>query len=175
MLGLLNSQLFEAIDMVDSFVPVDLATGANTGLWYSVRDYHRFAVVLERAGASGHSADVSTITVRQASDSSGTGAKSLTTGRRRYKTDMSTAAGDTWVIDDTTTLANTYTSPAGKGDKRTLTVMEFEGQALDDVGGFHWVQASVDQASNSCIGYCVLVFFANRHSQRVPVSTLTSL
>jgi hypothetical protein len=175
MLGLLNSQLFEAIDWVDSFVPVDLSTGANTGLWYSVRDYHRFAVVLERAGSSGQSADVSTITVSQGNTSSGGGTKSLTTGRRRYKTDMSTAAGDTWTIDDTTTPANTYTSPAGKGDKRTLTVMEFEGQQLDDVNGFHWVQASVDQAAHACIGYCVLVFFANRHSQRVPVSTLTNL
>lgn len=175
MLGGFNSQLFEVVDIVDSFAPVDLATGANTGLWYSVRDYHRFAVVLERAGASGHAADISTITVSQAKDNAGTGTKSLTTGRRRYKTDMTTAAGDTWTIDDTATWANTYTSPAGKGDKRTLTVMEYEGQQMDDAGGFHWVQASVDQAADSCIGYCQIIFFANRHAQRIPVSTLTNI
>lgn len=175
MIGGLNSQLFEIADIATMFAPVDLTTGANTGAWVSARDYHRFAVVLVRAGSSGHSADVSTITVSQGNTNAGGGSKSLTTGRRRYKTDMTTVAGDTWTIDDTTTWANTYTSPAGKGDKQTLTVMEYETAQMDDVNGFHWVQASVDQAADTCLGWCFIVFFANRHPQRVPVSALTNI
>ena len=175
MIGYFNQQLFEGEDIATMFKPVDLATGANAGAWVSFRDYHRAAVVLVRAGSAGNAADVSTITLKQASDNAGTGAKSLNIGRRKYKTDMTTAAGDTWVIDDTTTWANTYTSPAGKGDKETLTVMDIEGQMLDDANGFHWIQASVDQAAHTCIGWCFIVFYSSRHSQRVPVSALTNL
>lgn len=173
--GTFNAQLFEVADIVSMFAPVDLVTGANAGIWANVRDYHRFAVVLVRAGASAHAADVSTITVSQAKDNAGTGTKALTTGRRRYKTDMTTVAGDTETVDDTTSYASTYASPAGKGDKVTLTVMEFETQLLDDANGFHWVQASVDQAADSCIGWCFIVPFAPRHAQRVPVSCLTNI
>lgn len=175
MIGYFNEQIFEGADIISMFAPVNLATGANAGIWASYRDYHRGAVVLVRAGASGHSADVSTITLSQAKDNAGTSSKALNINRRRYKTDMTTAAGDTWTIDDTTTAANTYTSPAGKGDKVTLTVMDFECQLLDDANGFHWVQASVDQAADACIGWCFLLAYSSRHSQRVPVSALTNL
>lgn len=175
MLGYFNQQLFEDADLVSAFAAVNLATGVNAGIWASMRDYHRAAVVLHRAGSAGNAADVSTITLSQAKDNAGTGSKALNVTRRRYKTDMTSAAGDTWTIDDTTTPANTYASPAGKGDKATLTVIEFEGQNLDDAGGFHWIQASVDQAAHACTGWCFLVLFSNRHGQRVPVSALTNL
>ena len=175
MLGCFNEQLFEGADIVSMFAPVDIHTGANTGIWASLRDYHRAAVALVRAGASGHASDVSTITLSQASDNAGTGSKALNIFRRRYKTDMTTVAGDTFTIDDVTTAANTYTSPPGKGDKVTLTIMDFEAQLLDDTNGFHWVQASVDAAANACIGWCFLLLYSSRHSQRVPVSALTNL
>lgn len=175
MIGYPNEQLFEGADCVSSFAPVNLATGANAGAWFSFRDYHRASIVLVRGGSSGNASDVSTITLSQATSNSGTGSKALNIGRRRYKTDMTTAAGDTWTIDDTTTYANTYTSPAGKGDKVTLAVMDIEGQQLDDANSFHWIQASVDQAAHACIGWCFILFYASRHSQRVPVSTLTNL
>lgn len=173
MLGYFNEQLFEGADLAMCFAPVNLATAANTGQWFSARDYHRFAVVLLRG--AGTSTDQSTITVKQASDSGGVTNKALTTGRRRYKTDMTTAAGDTWVIDDTSSAANTYATPANKGDKKLAIAMDFETQQMDDANGYHWVQASVDQASNAVTGACFILFYGSRHSQRVPVSTLTNL
>lgn len=175
MSGTFNAQLLEVADIVSSFAPVDLSTGANAGAWVNVRDYHRFAVVLVRAGASGHSADVSTITLSQATSNGGAGSKALNIGRRRYKTDMTTAAGDTGTIDDTTTYTNTYASPSGKGDKVTLTLMDVETQLLDDANGFHWIQASVDQAADSCLGWCFIIPYGPRHAQRVPVSCLTNI
>jgi hypothetical protein len=173
MLGYFNEQLFEGADLALCFAPVNLATAANTGQWFSARGYHRFAVCLLRG--AGTAADVSTITVLQGTTNSGGTTKALTTGRRRYKTDMTTAAGDTWTIDDTTTYANTYATPAAKGDKKLMIVMDYESQALDDAGGFHWVQASVDQAANAVTGVAFILFYASRHSQRTPVSTLTNL
>lgn len=175
MIGYPNQQLFEGEDLAYFFKPVDLVTGVNTGIWLSFRGCHRMGIVLVRAGASGHSADQSTITLQQATSNAGAGAKALNVGRRRYKTDMTTAAGDTWTIDDTTTWANTYKSPSGFGDKLTLTAMDIEGQMLDDANGFHWVQASVDQAADSCLGWCFAIPYGIRHSQRVPVSCLTNL
>lgn len=175
MIGYFNEQLFEGADLVSSFKPVDLSVGANTGVWASFRDYHRASVCLIRAGAAGHSADQSQITLSQATSNAGAGSKALNIGRRRYKTDMTTVAGDTWTIDDTTTWANTYNSPAGFGDKVTLTIMDIEGQQLDDANSFHWIQASVGQAPDSCLGWCFILFYSSRHSQRVPVSTLTNL
>lgn len=175
MIGYPNQQIFEGADVVSAFAPVNLATAANPGAWFSLRDYHRAAVVLIRAGSAGNAADVSTITLSQATSNAGAGSKSLNITRRRYKTDMTTIAGDTWTIDDVTVAVNTYTSPAGKGDKVTAAVMDFEAQLLDDANSFHWVQASVDQAAHACIGWCFLLLYGSRHSQRVPVSSLTNI
>lgn len=173
MIGYFNEQLFEGADLAMAFAPVNLATGANAGAWFSARDYHRFAVCLLRG--AGTQADQSTITVLQGTTNAGGTTKALTTGRRRYKTDMTTAAGDTWVIDDTASAANTYATPAAKGDKKLMIAMDYESALLDDANGFHWIQASVDQAANAVIGTCFILFYSSRHAQRVPVSTLTNL
>lgn len=175
MLGAFNQQLFEGADCAAFFKPVDLTTGANAGAWLSMRDYHRVAVCLVRAGSSGNASDQSTITISQAKDNAGTGSKALNTYRLSTKADMTTAAGDTLTIGDVTVAANTWKSPSGQGDKETLTIVDIEGQYLDDANGFHWIQASVDQAAHTCLGWCFAMFYSSRHAQRIPVSTLTNL
>jgi hypothetical protein len=173
MIGYFNEQLFEGADIVSMFAPVDLSTGANAGIWASMRDYHRASIVLVKAAGTAN--DVSTITLSQAQDNAGTGTKALKIGRRRYKSDMTTVAGDTWTIDDTTTLAETYATKAASGNKLAMIVMDLEAAYLDDANGFHWIQASVDQAAHAALGWCFVALYSSRHSQRVPVSALTVL
>lgn len=175
MIGAFNQQLFEQEDLAESFKAVDLSTGANTGQWISLRDYHRASVMLYRSGSAGNAGDQSTVTIQQATSNAGAGAKALNSYRARYKTDMTGPSGDTWTIADVTSPQNAWQSPAGFGDKATLLAVDLEAQLLDDANGFHWIQASVNQAAHACIGWCFLLLYSGRHPQRVPLSALTNL
>lgn len=72
---MLNQHFAEKVNIVEGFLPVDMAAGANSGDWVSLKNYGRCAIVLfKEPGTPGNDP---TITLTQATDVSGTSAKAL--------------------------------------------------------------------------------------------------
>src|SRR5262249_54879730 len=134
----MNERIIEDLQIAANFVPVDLSTGANNGVYVSLKNFNRLAVVLfKAAGASG---EPPTITVQQARDSSGAGAKALNFTTLWKKEGSAVNAVGQWT-KVTQSAANTYALAAG--NTQALVVIEFLGDNLDTSNGFWWVNASV--------------------------------
>ena len=71
-----HPRILECMDIVEGFPAVSLDGGANAGDWLSLKNARRVAVVF-RSGI-GTAGDDPTLTVEQAQDVAGTGAKALT-------------------------------------------------------------------------------------------------
>lgn len=122
------------------FAPVDMAAAANDGDWISLKNYnHVEIIVVKAAGAAGEPA---TLTLEQATDVSGAGAKALPFTRLYVKNgaDLQAVGLFTQV---TQASANTYSPGAGTGNQQGLWVVEFDAQDLDVAGGFDCLRARV--------------------------------
>lgn len=145
------SLILERLQIAAGFVPVNMATADNPGDWVSLKNYGRLLVLLF-AGA-GDAGEPPTITLEQAKNVSGTGAKALnfTTIYSKGAADIQTVAQWTKV---TQAAANTYAMAAGNTQK--ILAIEIAAEDLDVANGFDCVRASVgDVGSTSQIG-CVL-------------------
>ncbi len=70
-----RARFFEGCQVVAAIPPVDLSLGANNGTWVNVRHFNRVVVLfVKNAGTAGQDP---TVTLRQATDNAGTGAKAL--------------------------------------------------------------------------------------------------
>lgn len=150
----------ESRQIVPAIVPVNLATAANNGDWVSLKNYQHLAVyVLKGAGASG---EPPTITMKQATDVSGTSAKALnfTTIYTKNNADVTTVGTFTKV---TQAAGNTYAPAAG--DTQGLYLIEFNAEDLDTENGFDCVQVSIpDVGSTSQIGAAWYVLSGPRYT-----------
>lgn len=134
-----NRELMAQIDLRPIIIPVDLATADNTGIFQSVRNYARVAFVYF-ADQGTASQDV-TLTLRQATDTGGTGAKNLTAVKKAYvKEHATTLPSDFTVV--TQAAAATYVSTTG-GESIELVVIEVDPADLDVAGGFDCVSLNI--------------------------------
>lgn len=134
----LNNLLVEECAIVMAIVPVDSQTGANNGDWVSMKGYDRLTIlVLKAAGVAG---DDPVLTVKQASDVSGTGAKALNFTRVDAKVGAQTGIGG--FTKNTQVAGNTYTD-AVSAEAQGLFAIEFKSEDLDVNNGFDCVQLSV--------------------------------
>src|SRR4051812_8019624 len=102
----LNNLFTEQAQIVSAIIPVDFSAAANNGDWVSLKDYEHCAVVLFKgAGTAG---DDPTLTLQQASDVSGTGAKALNFTNLSIKQGTQTSTGT--FTQTTQAAANTYTN-----------------------------------------------------------------
>lgn len=132
--------LAEEVQIAAGFVPVDLATAGASGDWVSLKNHRHLAIVFFRAaGAAGEPA---VITVQQASDVAGTGAKALNFTRVDHKSaaDILTVGQFTKV---TQAAANTYSAVGGAGNTQAIVLIEFNAEDLDADGGFDCVRATI--------------------------------
>jgi len=139
----------EQAQLVAGFVPVNLATAANSGDYVSLKNYRHVAIVFFKG--EGTAGDDPTLTVQQASAVAGTGAKALnfTTVYTKQGADLAAVGGFTKV---TQTAGNTYTD-ATSAEVQAIWVVEFNAEDLDSEGGFDCVTASVaDVGTNAQIG-----------------------
>lgn len=134
----LNNLLVEAAQIVTAIAPVDSQTGANNGDWVSMKNFDRCTViVLKAAGVAG---DDPVITMKQASDVSGTGAKALDFTRIDAKVGAQTGIGAFTTV--TQAAGNTYTD-ATSAEAQGLFVIEFQSSDLDVNDGFDCIQLSI--------------------------------
>lgn len=134
----LNNLLVETAQIVAAIIPVDSQTGANNGDWVSMKNFDRCTVViLKAAGVAG---DDPVITMKQATDVAGTGAKALNFTRVDAKVGVQTATG--LFTTNTQAAANTYTDLVS-AESQALFVIEFQSSDLDTKNGFDCLQLSI--------------------------------
>lgn len=134
----LNNLLVETAQVVTAIVPVDSQAGANNGDWVSMKNFDRCTVIIVKAaGAAG---DNPVITMKQATDVSGTAAKALNFTRVDSKVGVQTGIGP--FTTNTQASANTYTD-AASGNAQGLFALEFQAADLDSKNGFDCLQLSI--------------------------------
>jgi len=134
----MNERIIEDLQIAANFVPVDLSAGANNGVYVSLENFNRLAVILfKTTGASG---EPPTITVQQAKDALGTGAKALNFTIVWKKEGSAVNAIGQWTRV-TQSAGNTFALAAG--NTQALVVIEFLSDNLDTSNGFWWINAAV--------------------------------
>jgi len=154
-------RLCERGQLISAFVPVNLASAAQTGDWVSLKLFKHIAIVFTKgAGVSGEDP---TITVQQATDVSGTDAKALTFTDIYVKQGAALNAIGQFT-KTTQSAANTYTSATG-GEEQATWVIEFDADELDVDNGFDCVNASVDDVGDtSQIGHILYILTEPRYA-----------
>lgn len=153
------------VQLAAGFVPVNMAAAANDGDWVHLKHYGHLTIVLFKA--AGGAGEPPTLTVEQATDAAGAGAKALPFTRVAVKsgadlqaigqfTDVSQAAGNTYAL--------------AAGDTQAFVVVEFESAELDVANGYRFVRGRVaDVGSTSQIG---CLFYLLSESRNPGVSAI---
>lgn len=155
----LNKLLVETCQIVSAIVPVNLATAANNGDWVSLKNYDRVSIVVFKgAGAAGEDP---VITLQQATDVSGTGAKALNFTRVDKKVGTQTGIGA--FTTATQAAAGTHTD-TDSAEAEGLFVIEVAAADLDVANGFDCVQVSIpDVGATSQIGCALYILRGARY------------
>ncbi len=133
----MNQHLLEKLQVASGFVPVDLAGGANDGGWVSLKNYGRCAIVLFKA--AGTAGENPVLTLEQATDVTGTGAKALDFERIDVKQGMLSALG---AFTKLANSGNSYTE-ATSAEAEAIWVVDVLAEDLDIDNGFDCLRASV--------------------------------
>lgn len=134
------TKLLERLQIVEGVPPVDLQTGANDGDWVSLKNYRR-VIVMFHSGIGTNGEDP-ILTMEQATDNAGAGAKALTFAtiyRKQAATNLAAVAQ--WT-KTTQVAAATYTN-TDAAEQSALWLVEFEAGDLDVDGGFDHIRARV--------------------------------
>lgn len=168
----MGSMLLEQLQIVEGFPAVDLQGGANNGDWVSLANYKRVLILF--ASGLGTNGDDPTLTVQQATDNAGSGAKALnfTTVYKKQAATSLAAVGQWTKV--TQSSGNTYTN-TDAAEQSVLWAVEFEAAELDVDGGFDHVRATVaDIGNNAQPGYLLYLLGEPRHAA-APEAMLSAL
>lgn len=158
----------EGNQIVSAIVPVDLSTAANNGDWVSLANYNRLTVVVFKgAGTAG---DDPVITLKQASDNAGTGAKALNFTTVWSKVGTQTGIGQ--FTKTTQAAANTYTDTVS-AEAQGVFVVEVVAEQLDAANDFTHVQVSIpDVGSNAQLGCALYILTEPRDVSATSASAI---
>lgn len=136
-------RILESLNIAAGFLPVDLTTGTaslRTGDWVSLALYERLAVILFKDGGT-NGEDV-TLTLEQATDAAGTGAKALPFAVvfRKQAADLFGVAAFTRTAQSP---ASTYTNDTS-AEQELIWAVEVGAEDLDRANGFGYVRAAVN-------------------------------
>lgn len=151
----------EKMQIQPGVIPVNMATGPQTGDWVSLGKYRRCAIVfLKGVGAASQDA---ILTLQQATSAAGAGAKNLAvvTDVRVKQASALTAVGQFTQV--TQAAAATYTSDTS-GEDQALWVVDIDSDQLDVANGFSFLNASLnDPGTNSQIGAVLYLLHEPRY------------
>jgi hypothetical protein len=149
----MNQHFLEKCRPAAGFVPVNMATAANTGDRFDMKNYGRVAIVFFKG--AGNAAEDPTITVQQHNAASSGTSKALPFTRVDHKIGTLASVGEFTTV--TQAAAETFTLST-LGDSAAIVVIDIKAEDLDIDGGFEWISANVaDVGSVSQVG-CVLYF-----------------
>lgn len=148
-------------DIVPGIVPLDLQT-ARTGDWVSLKNAQGVCIVFFKgAGTAG---DDPTLTVQQATDVSGAGAKDLAVVTQVHKKQGTLTAVGTWTTV-TQAAAATYVGDGTSAEEQAVYVIQIEADQLDADNGFDCVNvACSDVGTNAQLGCALYILYGLRHA-----------
>jgi len=158
-------QFAEHFNVVEAFLPVNIATAANDGDWVSLKNYSE-CTVLFFVGVGG-AAEPATLTFEQATAVAGTSAKALATITTIYQKQASTNLQSTGAWTKVTqAAAATYALGSGaNGDKAALVSITIHAEDLDGENGFDCLRVRVaDVGTGPAIGSCVYIMGGPRYA-----------
>lgn len=162
------SRFLEKNQIVSAIVPVDLSTAANNGDWVSLTGYE-YAVVVVHKGA-GTAGDDPVITLKQATDASGTSSKALNFTVVHSKVGAQTGIGT--FTRTTQAAANTYTD-AVSAEAQGLFVVEVKADQLDVDNGFTHIRVEIpDVGTNAQIGDALYILCEPRYASATMPSAI---
>lgn len=163
--------LGDSIDIVPAIVPLDLQT-ARDGDWVSLKNAKGVLfVVFKGAGTAG---DDPSITIEQASDVAGTGAKVLNAVVDFYKKIGTLTAVGTWT-KVTQTADELVTVDAVSAEAEGIWAFNVEADQLDVDGGFDCVRIRIaDVGGNAQLG-CALYILHGLRYKATPESLLSAI
>lgn len=150
-------------------VPVNLATLANDGDWVSLKLYQRLIIILFKgAGTAGEDP---TLTLEQAQDVAGTGAKALA-----FEEIYSKQGADLFTIGEFTKItqaaAATYTHTDG-AEQMAIWVVEVLASQLDVKNDFDCVRARVaDVGVGAQLGGILYILADPRYASEIMPSAI---
>lgn len=153
------SKILESAMVVGAITPVNLATGANNGDWVSLQNYRTLVVLLYKgAGTAGEDP---VITLKQATDATGSGSKALAFERIYKKVGVQTALAAFTRVDQP--AANTYVDDVS-AEAEGLFAIEIRAEQLDVDAGFTHVQLLVPKVgAGAQLGCGIYLLFDPRH------------
>ena len=160
-------KLVEQTQIVAGFVPLDLQTQRDADFVH-LRDFNHLSVIFFKG--TGTDGDDPTVTLQQATDNVGSGAKALnfTEIWRKQGADVQTVAQFT---KTTQSAANTYTNT--DGHLQAIWVLEIDADMLDVDGGFKYVRLTLnDTGTNAQLGCVLYVLSEPRFAEATPPSAL---
>jgi len=144
----MNKHICDKMQIQPAVIPVNLATAANNGDWFNMKNYGRVAVVV-LIGVGAASQDPTLTLVQATSDGGSSKAVNFTEIRVKQASALTSVGTFTTV---TQAAGNTYTE-ATSGEKQKLWVVDIKAEDMDVDNGYDWLQASIaDTGSTSQIG-----------------------
>ena len=128
----------ERTQVVAGFVPVDMQAGANDGDWIALKNFKSCAVIFFKA--AGTAGDDPTLTIEQATDVAGAGAKALDFTTIHVK--QGTLASIGQFTEITQAASNTYTE-ATSAEVQAIWVVTFGVSELDVNNSFSAIRGRV--------------------------------
>ena len=163
-----NLRLLDIAQIASVIAPVNLATGANSGDYIAMKDFHRVAMIVQ--AAAGTAANDLTITALQATDAAGTGSKALNFTRIDVKQGADVQAIGQFT-EVTQAAANTYTE-ATNGEEELIYVVDFMPEDLDIANDFTHITIDIAQVGAAKVGSVVAVAFGPKFGQDPQLSVL---
>ncbi len=169
------------INVQEFFPAVDMTTGANTGDWLSLENY-KGCIILLHAGL-GTAGDDPVMTLQQATDAAGTGAKTLALpagSNRVWDKQAATSHASTGTFSvvaatdaKITTTAGDYTGNATSAEQDLIVLIDIHAEDLDVDNDFTFIQASVaDVGAASQPGTCLGLFYGARFAEEGGISVV---
>lgn len=168
----MSSLILERFQIVEGFPAVNLATAANNGDYISLKHALRVAIVF--TSGVGTAGEDPTLTLQQATDVSGTGAKALnipSASAFKKQAATSLAAVAAWTAAGSNVSTNTFTNDTS-AEESALWVVELRPDELDIDNGFDCIRATVaDVGASNQPGY--LFYLVELKEQRAPANAVS--
>ncbi len=163
-------RFLENAQIVPAFRPVDLQTAANDGDWVSMKNFHHLVAWFH--SAIGTDGDDPTITLEQATNNAGGGAKALAFTDIYVKQAATNLLAVGQFTKTVQASAATYTD-TDAAEEEALWAVEFDSDELDVDGGFDHVRIRVaNVGGNAQLGAAYYLLTEPRFHQEPMPSAL---
>ncbi len=169
-----NLDFAEQVHVVSGILPVDMATGANTGDWVSLKNYSKVTVLFFKN--IGQSAQDPTITFQQALNVSGGTTIDLDVIDKVYVKQAASNLLSTGTFTVATQTANNTYTEGTAGEETLLWAIDFFADELDIANGYDCFRVTIadmgTDTPNTPYAAVLYLLWLPRYGEQVLVSAI---